>query len=97
MDNDMNMDMDMDVDMVTVIDTWNRLVNISRPRHLPKISVIGKKSKSIFDVILYGEAVLFPVTRPFKKKLLYSYETVPLKSYSLVVHKYINDYEHALH
>ncbi len=88
MDKDMNMDMDMDVDMVTDIDTWNRLVNISKPRHLLKISVIGKKSKSISDIILYGEAVLFPVTRPFKKKLLYSYELVPLKSYSLVVNMY---------
>jgi hypothetical protein len=42
-----------------------------------------------------GKAVLFPITRPFKENLLYSYETVPLKSYSLVFNMYINDYEHA--
>ncbi len=68
MDKDMNMGIDMDVDMVTDIDTWNRLLNISRPRHLPKISVIGKKSESISDIILYGEAVLFPVPRPCKQE-----------------------------
>jgi hypothetical protein len=38
---------------------------------------------------MIGKAVLFPVTSPFKKNLLYSYETVPLKSYSLVFNMYV--------
>ncbi len=36
------------------------------------------------------KAVLFSVTGPFKGILIYSYETVPLKSYSLVINMYIN-------
>jgi hypothetical protein len=35
------------------------------------------------------KAVLFSVTGPFKESLIYSYETVPLKSYSLVINIYI--------
>ncbi len=37
--------------------------------------------------------MLFPLTKPFRKNIHYSHETVPLKSYSTVILMYTADYD----